>query len=148
VQYRGLVFDNKDHPEGLATLIVAKGCNNFCPGCCNEYLKNTNIYESSPEELLKVISKYTINKCVVLAGLEWTEQTEDLYNLLDIFQKNGYNVILYTHFSEQELKLKHPHIFDYSIWVKFGDYNIEYNNSNYYSYGIKLATQNQYIKHT
>jgi hypothetical protein len=143
---KGVVFDNKDHPEGLATLIIANGCNKNCLNCCNEHLKSKESYNVEPKELLDFIAKSSFNNYIVLGGLEWTEQIEDLYLLLDLFDEQEINAILYTGLTEDEINSKFPKILNYNIWVKFGSYQKELSEHSHLSQGIPLATTNQYIK--
>jgi pyruvate-formate lyase-activating enzyme len=142
---KGVIFDSKDHPEGLATLIIANSCNIGCENCCNEHLKDKESYDVNPKELLEFIHKSSFNNYVVLGGLEWTEQIDDLCLLLDLFDKENINCILYTGLSEDEVTKKYPKILNYNLLVKFGSYQKDLDE-RHCSFDIPLASSNQYIK--
>jgi hypothetical protein len=92
------------------------------------------------------ILENTVNDKIVLGGLEWTEQEDELYILLDTCEEYNANVILYTHWSEEEIKQKFPRLLQYDMYIKFGEYRPELASNDYSSHGIPLASTNQYIK--
>jgi hypothetical protein len=146
IKYKGLVCDSKDHPDGVAILIVAPSCTYGCKKCINQHLKKGKYHIISCTDLINKIKRVSVGNCIVLGGLEWTEDKENLLSILDVLTKENMNIILYTHWDEVELKKLAPEIYKYDIWVKYGKYDINYKSDNYISNGVQLATTNQYIK--
>lgn len=147
IRNKGVVFDSQDHPDGLSTCIIAETCSNKCKNCINEHLRNYKTQNTHIEELVGYAIANTLGSCLTLGGLEWTEQIEDLYAILDYCKHENLSVILYTHWDEQELKEKFPKLLEYDIWIKYGEYREDLKtNGLYTSCGIPLASYNQYIK--
>lgn len=144
MRYKGIVRDSKDHPDGLATLLVADDCTRNCKACINQHLKSQESIVDEPTALIDAVIGTSLNNCVVLGGLEWTEQEQDLYDLLEVCRDRRVNAILYTHWSEEQLKQRFPRLFQYDIWIKFGEHDPE--QKSYTSHGIPLSSANQYIK--
>lgn len=146
IRYRGLVFDSKDHPEGIGTLVVASDCHVNCRYCFNQHLKRCPVKSATAKELLDLIKQASFTKYIVLAGLEWVEQNRELYELLDECNAQDFNTILYTHFTECQVRDKFPKLLTLCNWIKFGLYDPELKSINYTSNGIPLSSTNQYIK--
>lgn len=146
MRHKGVIFDCKDHPDGLATMIVADNCSYGCKNCINEHLKGIESQYLDMREVVKFVAANTLGNRVVLGGLEWTEQRRDLWELLDLLELYEMNVILYTHLTEEEVKQEFPRLLEYDIYIKYGAYIEELASSTYSSYGIPLASTNQYIK--
>ena len=79
-------------------------------------------------------------------GLEWTEQADDLLQLIRLAQEQKYHVMLYTSMTEPELFTAIPELVGIPMWIKFGEYDATKRVYDYSNYGVLLATGNQYIK--
>jgi hypothetical protein len=147
MRYKGLVFDCKDHPFGIGVCCIAASCCQKCPLCPNQHLIALPELTITPLKLTEIVQKRSINNCLVLGGLEWTEQIEDVYKLLKYNKKNNnkLKIILYTHHTEKELHNNYTDLFRYKLLIKCGKYYPYLQNKDYCSYGIHLASTNQYI---
>ena len=147
MRHKGVIFDCKDHPDGLATMIVADNCTYGCKNCINKHLKGAASQSADYiGTFIEQVLDRSLTNLLVLGGLEWTEQIFDLYRVLYVCEMCGANVILYTHYTEDELKEKFPKLLEYPIYIKYGAYIEELKSSTHFSYGIPLASTNQYIK--
>lgn len=146
VRYKGVVFDSKDHPEGLATLVIAPECYHGCNNCVNSHLKDNKVQITSVNFLIDFILGNSLGNRIVLGGLEWTEDELNLYVILSGLVKKEANIILYTHWDEETFAEKYSQFLKYDMWIKYGEYREDLKSNDYYSHGVPLASTNQYIK--
>lgn len=94
-----------------------KACDgNPCPGCFNQELWDKNNYcaEVTPKEAYEHIKKYAKNKFITFVGGEPLDQIEPLTILIELLAKDGYDVILITHYLWEDIL--HNNIFDNNYW--------------------------------
>lgn len=146
IRYKGIYHDRLDAPF-VGSLVSAIQCHHDCPGCCNNPIKDGPILVSTEDEIIRQILDYKFSEGIILGGLEWTEQYGELIALLDEATKYGLKIMLYTHYDYEEFKDKYPQVFDYrGIYIKFGEYQKGNHTEGYSSYGVPLASDNQFIK--
>lgn len=146
IHHRGIYHDRLDAPF-VGTLVFAKDCHHHCPGCCHEGRHHTPIYEEDSVEIIKKILDYGFSEGLVLGGFEWTEQPDELLELIREARLHELKIILYTHHTEDSLRTMLPELYSYKgIYVKYGEYREEEKSSTNIQYGIPLASENQYIK--
>jgi len=146
IRYKGIYHDRLDAPF-VGSLISAIGCHHDCPGCFHDNLKDGDYLVSTAEEIIKEIEDYKFSEGIILGGLEWTEQYDELLELLHCATISGLKVILYTHYDDEELRVKFPEIYRYKgIYIKYGEYQRGNHTPGYSSYGVPLASDNQYIE--
>lgn len=146
IHHRGLYHDRLDAPF-VGSLLFSVDCHHGCEGCCHADRHNGPIYEQEAEDIIKEIKAYGFSEGIILGGFEWTEQLDELKYILDLSYKSGLKIILYTHHTEDELSKILPELSDYKgVYVKYGDYRKDLSSQTYISYGIPLASTNQYIK--
>lgn len=68
-----------------------------------------------------------------------------MHELIHTALDSDLQVMLYTGMTEDWFKLVFSDIYLKPIYIKFGQYNKKLHTDNYYSYGVKLASSNQYI---
>lgn len=146
IHHRGLYHDRLDAPF-VASLIFAVDCHHNCKGCCHADRHDGIVYESEDIDLIKEVKDYIFSEGIILGGFEWTEQIDEMLDLIDLAMKNDLKVILYTHHTEDELRKLVPRLYDRKgVYVKYGEYKVDLSSETYTSYGIHLASTNQYIK--
>lgn len=146
--YKGIIHNVFNDAPFIGALIIADGCNMPCPDCLNEHMKTKEYtMENSAEEIISLVKKNGLNEGVILSGLEWSEQPEDLVAITEEAIKRGLEVIVYTHHEEVDFFGIVPELIDAPIYVKFGLYEKALRVSDNMSYGVLLATSNQYIKY-
>lgn len=147
IRYKGIWHERVEDAPFIGALISAIDCDYNCENCFNKHVKNYNIIENTAEEIINEVKSNIFNQGVILAGLEWTLQEEELKELINISIKNNLKVILYTGIEEKEFKKVFKSIYNMPIYIKFGKYDETKKCNNYYMYGVKLASKNQIIKY-
>ena len=147
VSYRGIIHERAEDAPFMGALIIAKRCSNNCQGCFNQRLKNSSIYIRTASEIISEIKANPFNDGIILGGLEWSEQPEEAIARIQWARLSSLRIMLYTGLTEEELFSRIPKSALQDCHVKFGRYDEARRSSNYYSFGIRLASTNQYIKY-
>ena len=96
------------------TEIFLSGCKkarngNACKGCFNPDLWYEDyIAEVSPEDLLRQVKKFAPNKFITFVGGEPLDQFLPLAESLFLLKKNGYHIILFSHFLLEDIVKMKP----------------------------------------
>lgn len=130
----------------IGSILIAPHCYRNCKDCHNQHLKDDKVQEEKIEEILRRILDNPFDEGIILAGLEWTYSPEDMKCIIEESLREKLKVMLYTYMNEDKFKNEFPSIYKKKIWVKFGKFDLTKEDDNYYSYGVKLSTKNQYIK--
>lgn len=145
VQYKMIENERVQDAPFVGALICAPMCKNHCKECFNQPLKELpNIIEDSQLVIDKVKSN-PFNKGIILAGLEWSCFPDELIEMVKCAKKNDLEVMVYTGLTEDIFTiLVNPDELE-GVYVKFGPYIP--NKPSVVSYGVTLASDNQYIKY-
>lgn len=144
VKYKGIVEERFEDAPFIGALLLAIGCQHNCPGCFNQYLKSQPSIEEEATDIIDKIKENPLHQGIILGGLEWSEQPEEMYELAHLAKANDLEVIIYTHHEMYQFEEMFPWIQHSGIYVKFGEFqqdNIGDTNFN----GVQLASANQYI---
>lgn len=144
VKYKGIVEERFEDAPFIGALLLANDCHHNCPGCFNQYLRSQPSKENTAEEIIAKIKENPLHQGIILGGLEWSEQPEDLYAIVSTAKFQGLEVIVYTHHEIDTFERMFPWVQHSGIFVKFGEYqndNVADTNFN----GVQLASANQYI---
>lgn len=101
-------------PDNVRTEIFLSGCKkakqgNPCKGCFNPDLWNEDyIAEVSPEDLLRQVKKFAPNKYITFVGVEPLDQFFPLAETCFLLAKNGYHILLFSHFLLEEISKMKP----------------------------------------
>jgi organic radical activating enzyme len=148
IKYKGIVHNVLNDAPFIGAIIIANQCSMNCSDCINEHLKDPcYTLEKTDEEIIKTVKENGLNQGIILSGLEWTEQPEDLLKLVETGLRYNLQVMIYTHHTEKKFFSLFPQLKNEKIYVKFGLYNEALKTDNNYFFGVKLATSNQYIKY-
>ena len=128
----------------IGALISAIDCNFNCHNCFNQHIKELPTYKYSIEEIFKKIKQNPFHEGIILSGLEWTLQPEEMKFLIIEALKNNLKVILYTGMNEEVFKKQFNEIYKLPIYIKFGIYDEKQKINDYEMYGVKLHSKNQY----
>lgn len=146
IHHRGIIQDRFDAPFGVGTMLWSKDCHNHCRGCFHQDRFNTPIYEEELEDIIDKIKENPFTNGIVLGGFEWTEQYEELLAVIEGALANDLEVILYTHYTIDDIKREYNQLLQYKgIYIKCGEYDDTKLSANYTSYGVPLASTNQII---
>lgn len=143
--YRGIINERSEDAPFIGALIIAANCSNRCKNCFNQHLKAAKLYCKDVESIIAEVKQNVFNEGIILGGLEWSEQPDEAIALIRCAIENNLKVILYTGLTEPELFKRIPPTHLYGCYVKFGKYDCNKAVTNYTSFGVALASSNQYI---
>lgn len=150
IRHKGIYRDRFEDAPFIGTLVSAISCPHNCPGCINDPMKPIEYDTIDVDELIKSIANDTFDEGIILAGLEWSEQPDELCLLLTKSLEYNLKIILYTFYPDRESLInKVPALVHFSnkgILVKYGMYDETKKVYNYFDHGVKLATSNQKIE--
>lgn len=147
IKIKGIVHERVEDAPFMGALICAIDCKFNCKGCFNQYLKTLPTIEMDSEEILDEVIKNPFNEGIILAGLEWSLQPNELRELVNSAINKELKVIIYSGLNEEEFKLKFPDLYSLNknIYFKFGKYEENLKVDNNIHYDVKLSTSNQKI---
>ncbi|HBH11504.1 MAG TPA: hypothetical protein DDX29_00035 [Clostridiales bacterium] len=148
MRYKGILHNVLNDAPFIGAIIIAYNCHMSCKDCINEHLKK-DVYtiSNSTSEIIEQVKLNSLNEGIILSGLEWTEQPDDLVELVQAALADNLKVMVYTHHTESDFFKIVPELRHRSIYVKFGLYELSLKHDQYFSHAVKLATTNQYIKY-
>ena len=117
------------------------------PICQNSALAHEPTVQISSEDIIKRYDANPISKAIVFGGLEPFDSIE-LSTFIMFFRQGHYDdIVIYTGYTEEEVKEKFPWIFLYeNIIIKFGRFVPDQESHYDEVLGVKLASPNQYAK--
>lgn len=147
IRYRGIIHERAEDAPFMGALIIAEKCSNNCQGCFNQHLKEGKVFTRPVYDIIQEVSKDVFNEGIILGGLEWSEAPEDAMTLIEWAKMAEMQVMLYTGLTEGALYSRIPKEALKDCYVKFGRYDKTSVSRTYTSYGVQLASTNQYIKY-
>lgn len=147
VRYKLIEHERIEDAPFIGGLVSAITCNIGCKGCFNEPLKHSETLIASPKAIVDEIENNPFNEGVILAGLEWSNQPDELVALVQEVTSRDMPVIIYTGYTLEVFFSKVPKIRTMTgdILIKHGPYIEKLSNDDHYMYSVKLATNNQRI---
>ena len=131
----------------MGALIIAEKCSNNCQGCFNQHLKDGKVFTRPVYDIIQEVGKDVFNEGIILGGLEQSEAPDDTIALIEWAKMADLQVMLYTGLTEEGLYSRIPKDCLKGCYVKFGRYDKTLVSRTYTSYGVQLASTNQYIKY-
>lgn len=145
IRYKFIKHERFEDAPFIGALVCSIDCKFNCKNCFNQGVKKAPTLIKSHQEIIEEVKKNLFNQGLILAGLEWSLQPEELRLLVNEALKNDLKVMVYTGMEEKEFDSKFPDLIKLPIYIKYGRYDEKYKIDDYYNYGIKLATSNQKI---
>lgn len=147
IRYKAIEHERMEDAPFVGALISAIDCHIGCKNCFNQHLKERPTLLKSAKALIAEVRSNPFNEGLILAGLEWSEQPEELTELVKEALVAGLEVIVYTGLSLEEFLKRVPGLLklDGSIYIKHGAYIPEKAAYDYVNHKVKLATSNQHI---
>ncbi|MFA5558655.1 MAG: 4Fe-4S cluster-binding domain-containing protein [Methanofastidiosum sp.] len=146
IRTKGIFHERSEDAPFIGAMICAIDCKFNCPECFNQHLKELPILELDSLEIIDEITANPFNKGVILSGLEWTLQPEEMKELVALTRLSYLDVMIHTGMLEEIFRYKFPDIYYLkNIYIKFGCYDKDLICNNNICYGVKLASKNQYI---
>ena len=147
LSYKGIIHERAEDAPFMGALIIATSCSNRCRGCFNQHLKDAETYLRYADEVIEEVKQNPFNDGIILGGLEWSEQPDDTIALVSCATAAQLKVMIYTGLTEEEFYRRVPSHYLHSCYIKFGKYDEKHLSDNHTSFGVKLASTNQYIVH-
>src|SRR6056297_666516 len=148
IKYKGIVHNVLNDAPFIGEILIAPTCTMGCKNCINEHLKTNRILvEDTAKNIIEKVKYYGLNRGIIMSGLEWKESPNAMKALMHEALKESLEVIIYTHHDEKTFLKMFPSLSKKEIYIKHGAYDECQIASNHVSYGVKLATENQYIKY-
>ena len=154
MRIKGLVDEDFTNYKKPSMFIIFSSCTFKCDKeagcsiCQNSGLANEPDIDISAIEIVSRYVKNPITKAIVFGGLEPWDSQFDMEQLIMEFRKyTNDNIIIYTGYTEEELKNKISEINCYNnIIIKFGRFVP--NQEKHYDevLGVELASPNQYAR--
>ena len=145
IAIKGIFHERTEDAPFIGALICANNCKFNCLNCCNEEYKSLPSYYVNDNEIIQEVKSNLFNKGIILAGLEWTLQAEEMFRLIELALNNQLEIILYTGMDYDVLIKKFPELLNYHIYIKTGKYIRELSTDDNIQFGVKLASSNQKI---
>jgi organic radical activating enzyme len=146
IRIKGIWHERTEDAPFVGALVSAVDCHYMCQNCFNQHIKEYKTIERTALDIVIDVINNKFNEGIILAGLEWTLQPLEMEELIHISLEHHLKIILYTGMKEIDFSLQFAQLYVLPIYVKFGRYVEELSDNNYFSYGVKLASTNQYIK--
>ena len=147
ISYKGIIHERAEDAPFMGALIIATSCSNRCRGCFNQHLKDAETYLHYADEVIEEVKQNPFNDGIILGGLEWSEQPDDMIALVSCATAAQLKVMIYTGLTEEEFYRRVQSHYLHSCYIKFGKYDEKHLSDNHTSFGVKLASTNQYIVH-
>jgi pyruvate-formate lyase-activating enzyme len=147
IRHKGIYHERTEDAPFIGALICAIDCNINCDGCFNQSIKDEPILTNDSQEIVNKVLLNPFNEGIILAGLEWTLQPEEMKELIRLAIFKKLKVMLYTGLDEKSFKTKFTSIYNLpDIYIKFGSYREDLKSNDNIQYRVKLASTNQKIK--
>lgn len=112
IDIAAVIHNDGINGPGLRTTVFTQGCKHACEGCHSEHTWKFNVgTKFTEEELYKEITKNKLDKGITFTGGDPVYQYKKLVNIVNRLKENGYDLMLYTGFTKEELEsmmIKHP----------------------------------------
>jgi len=131
----------------IGCLLSAISCNLNCKNCFNQHIKDLEDIHIDEYSLCNSIRVNSFEEGVILAGLEWSNQIEDMYKVFHAVNKFNLKLMIFTGMHECDFfKIVDINNLPKGTYVKFGFYDDSLKTIHNKQFGVGLATKNQYIK--
>ncbi|GAU75910.1 4Fe-4S cluster-binding domain-containing protein [Fusibacter sp. 3D3] len=147
IRYKSIENERMEDAPFVGALICAHSCAIGCKGCFNQDLKKMPSEVNTASKIVELVLEDPFNKGLILGGLEWSEQPEELIELVQAATQKNLPVIIFTGHTLEAFYEKVPRIkkIEGEIYIKYGGYNEALLEPSKVVYGVKLATSNQGI---
>lgn len=148
VRYKQVTHERVEDAPFVGALISAVGCSINCAGCFNQHLKDGPTIESDVDTLIATVIANPFNEGVILGGLEWTDQPDEMMDVIGCAKEAGLHVMLYTGLTLDELLYRFPELKHRTgLYVKSGAFVEEAADVTNIGgkFGVALASRNQQV---
>ncbi len=96
IEYKGIFEERTEDAPFVGALISAKGCSRRCKGCFAKDLKKAKCIKDTSENIIRVVLANPLHEGIILAGLEWSEQPQDMLEIIKEAVKHNLKIMIYT----------------------------------------------------
>ncbi|MEG1002055.1 4Fe-4S cluster-binding domain-containing protein [Clostridium sp.] len=147
IRTKGIVHERVEDAPFIGALISAVDCRFNCKGCFNQHIKELPTIKMDSDDIIEEVTANPFNEGIILAGLEWSLQPDELRAIIHAALNKNLKIIIYSGLTEEEFKEKFSDIYNLNknLYYKFGKYDESLKVSDNVQYDVKLATSNQKI---
>lgn len=133
----------------VGALLSAIDCHIGCKECFNQHVKLMPTLYSTPKAIVQEVLTNPFNQGMIFAGLEWSEQPQELVMMVRECLEAGLEVMIYTGLSLDVFLKRVPELLEIkgSIYIKHGAYILEKATYDNESHRVRLASSNQHIEY-
>ena len=103
IRYNNSVVDG----PGIRTVLFMQGCDIHCKGCQNMSTWDINKgKEIDVVDLVNELKQKVFNKKITISGGEPLLQKEELTSLINLLEKDGFDIALYTGHVKEEVPIE------------------------------------------
>lgn len=150
VHYKGLIAERFEDAPFIGSLWIAPDCKHRCVGCCNQHLLDADTLYEEGEDIINKVKDNEFSEGIIFAGLDPLTYPDELLYMIKLSLEVDLKIIIYTFLPNKDALLEAlPDISQYEgrgIYIKYGSYDESKRVYDYTSYGVLLATSNQYIE--
>lgn len=132
----------------IGARISAIRCGMLCPGCFNTELHSLPVKTARSKDIIAEVLAHPINEGIILGGLDWGSQSDEMHELVFKAIKSGLKVMIYTGLTYDDFFHRFPLMEDMcllgQVWLKSGRYIVDlpgYKDKH----DVYLASSNQAI---
>jgi len=96
VRIKSITHEVSEDAPFVGAVISAIGCNFKCKGCFNRDLKKLPTIVSTAKEIIEEVISNPFNEGIIFGGLEWSEQPDELIELIKEAVKENLKIMIYT----------------------------------------------------
>lgn len=96
ISYKGIFHERTEDAPFVGALIAAPSCHLKCKNCFAKDLKKAEIMVDSAYNIIQKVLANPLNQGVIFAGLEWSENPDDLIELIKEAAKQKLEIMIYT----------------------------------------------------
>lgn len=149
ISYKGIVPERFEDAPFVGALLIANDCHMGCKGCFNQHLRDIETLTETTDEILDKVQANPLHEGIILAGLEWSEQLEQMIDLVTAAKRRGLQVMIYTGHTLDEFieVVGNDNYYDKlaGCYLKLGKYDETKLTKDIEWCGVKMASFNQYI---
>lgn len=145
INYKYIETERIGDAPFMGVLISACDCQFNCKNCFNQHVKNLPTKQIKLYELIDIVKSNPFHRGIIFAGLEWSLQTEELIDAIELAHQNNLLTMVYTGCDKNSDYVQYL-IDNTSVdYIKYGKYKEKLTTANHIEEGVILASKNQHI---
>jgi len=145
IRHKGIEMGVLSDAPFIGARICAIDCHYNCPGCFNQHLRTEKYITETAMTMIARIVNHGLAEGIILGGLEWTEQSEEMLGLIKVAQYFKLKVMIYTHHTLNQFLDMFPDLQGQDIYLKCGEYRKDVKGYVDKENDVILASDNQRI---